>query len=101
MMLHAIGRMLLASALLTGLSVPAAAAEENFVNGEVRKVDAAAGKLTLKHEPIKNLDMDSMIMVFRVKDPSVLPNLKPGDRVRFTADRVDGAITIIKIDKVK
>jgi len=45
--------------------------------------------------------MDSMTMVFRVKDPSVLPSLKPGDKVRFTAGRVDGTITIIKIDKVK
>ncbi|MCW5772585.1 MAG: copper-binding protein [Rhodospirillaceae bacterium] len=88
---------LLAAPLLAG----AAHAETPPVDGEVRKIDAAQGKITLKHGPIKNLDMDGMTMVFRVKDPAMLKGLKPGDKVKFEADRVDGRITIIKLEKAK
>lgn len=69
------------------------------VEGQVVKVDVGAGKLTLKHGPIKNLDMDSMTMVFRVKDPAMLSSIKSGDKVKFVADRVDGALTVTKIEK--
>lgn len=68
-------------------------------NGEVTKIDAAQGKLTLKHGPIKNLDMDSMTMVFRVADPAMLNTVKPGDQVIFEAERVNGQITVTKIRK--
>ncbi len=71
------------------------------VEGQVVKVDAGAGKLTLKHGPIKNLDMDSMTMVFRVADPAMLEKVKAGDKVKFEADRVDGALTVTRIDKAK
>ena len=50
------------------------------VAGEVRKVDKETGKLTLKHAPIPNLDMPDMTMVFRVKDPAMLDNVKAGDK---------------------
>ncbi|HEY9067981.1 MAG TPA: copper-binding protein [Burkholderiaceae bacterium] len=79
---------------------PAAAAAA-ATDGEVRKVDKDAGKLTLKHGPIANLDMPGMTMVFRVADPKMLDSLKEGDRVRFAADRVNGAITITAIDAVR
>ena len=62
------------------------------VNGEVTKVDPAAGKITLRHEPIKNLDMDSMTMVFRIADPAMLRTVKPGDRVRVRNDFVPGHV---------
>ena len=68
-------------------------------NGEITKVDTAQGKLTMKHGPIKNLDMDSMTMVFRVGDPAMLKTVKPGDRVIFEAERVNGQITITKMRK--
>jgi Cu/Ag efflux protein CusF len=68
-------------------------------NGEITKVDPAQGKLTMKHGPIKNLDMDSMTMVFRVGDPAMLKMVKPGDRVVFEAERVNGQITITKMRK--
>ncbi len=68
-------------------------------DGQVTKIDQAAGKITLKHGPIKNLDMDSMTMVFRVKDPAMLKAVKVGDNVKFEAERVDGAITVTKIRK--
>jgi len=71
------------------------------VSGEVVKVDKAAAKITLKHGPIKNLDMDAMTMVFRVADPAMLDKVKAGDKVRFEADRVNGAITITTLDKAK
>ena len=69
------------------------------VDGQVMKIDESAGKITLKHGPIKNLDMDSMTMVFRVKDPAMLKAVKVGDKVKFEAERVDGAITVTKMQK--
>jgi len=72
-----------------------------LVNGEVVKIDQAAGKMTLRHGPIKNLDMDGMTMVFRVADPAMLAKVKAGDRVTFEADRINGALTVTKIDKAR
>jgi Cu/Ag efflux protein CusF len=70
-------------------------------DGEVRKVDVAQGKLTLRHGRIDNLDMDAMTMVFRVADPRMLDQLKKGDKVRFAADNVNGALTVTSIEIVK
>jgi Cu/Ag efflux protein CusF len=69
--------------------------------GEVRKIDKQQGKVTLKHGPITNLDMPSMTMVFKVADPKMLDSLKEGDKVRFAADRVSGAITVTAIEPAK
>lgn len=88
----------IASAVL--LISGAAFAGGSQVKGEVVKVDKAAGKVTLKHGPIRNLDMDSMTMVFRVADPAMLDKVKAGDKVEFEADRVNGAITVTKIGTV-
>jgi len=74
-------------------SAPGAALTE----GEVRKVDKDAGKLTIKHGEIKNLEMPPMTMVYRVKDPAMLDQVKPGDRVRFTAEKIGGALTVTNI----
>ena len=92
-------RNFLAALLAAVLAVSPAVADGDMVKGEVVKVDKAAGKVTLKHGPIKKLDMDSMTMVFRVADPTMLDKMKPGDRVEFEADRVNGAITITKFGK--
>ncbi len=70
-------------------------------DGQVTKIDEAAGKITLKHGPIRNLDMGSMTMVFRVQDPAMLKVIRVGDRVKFEAERVNGAITITKMQKVR
>ena len=73
-----------------------------MVNGEVKKIDEAAGKITLKHGPIKNLDMDDeMTMVFRVKDPAMLKQVKVGDKVQFEAERAAAGITVTKMQKAK
>ncbi len=72
-----------------------------MTDGEVRKVDRDAGKLTLHHGPIANLEMPGMTMVFRVADPKMLDGLKPGDKLRFTAERIDGAITVTRIEPAR
>jgi Cu(I)/Ag(I) efflux system periplasmic protein CusF len=62
----------------------------------------SAGKITLKHGPIKKLEMeDSMTMVFRVQDPAMLKQIKVGDKVKFDADRINGQFTVTKIEKSK
>lgn len=88
---------LLAAAL--SLATSLAFAQAVPANGEVTKVDAAQGKITLKHGPIRNLDMDSMTMVFRAGSPEMLKAVKPGDRVVFEAERVNGQITITRMRK--
>jgi Cu(I)/Ag(I) efflux system periplasmic protein CusF len=90
---------LLAALFAVVLIVSPAVADGDMVKGEVVKVDKAAGKVTLKHGPIKKFDMDSMTMVFRVADPAMLDKMKAGDKIEFEADRVNGAITLTKIGK--
>jgi Cu/Ag efflux protein CusF len=70
-----------------------------MVKADVVKIDKPAGKITLRHGPIKSLDMDAMTMVFRVAEPSMLDKVKAGDSVEFEAERVNGAITVTKIGK--
>lgn len=94
-------RTLLSAALALFFVVGTAWADGEMVMGEVIKIDKSAGKITLKHGPIKTLDMDSMTMVFRVADPAMLDSVKAGDKVRFGADRVNGAITITAMEKAK
>jgi hypothetical protein len=65
---------------------------------EVRKVDTAVGKITLRHGEIPNLEMPPMTMVFQVRDPALLAKVKAGDKVRFTADKVNGAYTVMSIE---
>ncbi|HZF78730.1 MAG TPA: copper-binding protein [Rubrivivax sp.] len=72
-----------------------------IADGEVRKVDKEAGKLTLRHGPLPHLDMGAMTMVFRVSDPTLLDQVKTGDKVRFTADRVNGQFTVTRIERAK
>ena len=77
----------------------AAPARPAWVAGEVRKVDARAGTVTIRHERIANLDMDAMTMVFKAKPPTLLDGLKPGDRLRFTADMADGELVLTAIER--
>jgi Cu(I)/Ag(I) efflux system protein CusF len=77
-------------------------AQSDMVDGQVTKIDDSAGKITLKHGPIKKLDMDEgMTMVFKAEDPALLKSVKVGDKVKFEADRVNGQFTITKIQKAK
>jgi Cu(I)/Ag(I) efflux system protein CusF len=94
-------RTLISIALAAALATGAALASSHQVDGQVVKIDKSAAKITLKHGPIKALDMESMTMVFRVADPAMLDAVKPGDKVRFEAGRVNGAITITAMDKAR
>jgi len=71
------------------------------VEGVVRKVDRDAQKITIKHGPIPSLDMPPMTMVYRVKEPSMLDRVKRGDKIRFSADQVGGAHTVMSIEAVQ
>lgn len=88
----------LATIAFVAFALPAAA---QSVNGTVTKVDEAQSKLTINHGPIKNLDMESMTMVFKAGDPAMLKGLKSGDKIKFDADRVNGQITVTKLQKTK
>ena len=70
-------------------------------DGEVRKVDKEAKKITLKHGEIKNLEMPGMTMVFQVKDPAMLDAVKPGDKVKFKAEKAGGAVVVTEIEVAK
>lgn len=73
------------------------AAAADMVDGEIRKVDMDAKKITIKHGDIKNLDMPGMTMVFQVKDPAMLDKVKAGDKVKFKAEKSGGAIVVTEI----
>jgi len=83
-------------------ALPALAQADDYVNGRVTKIDESAGKITIKHGPIKKFEMEeAMTMVFRAGDPAMLKAVKAGDRVRFVPDRVNGQFTVTKIEKAK
>ena len=71
---------------------------DTLSDGEVRKVDKAAKKITIKHGPLANLDMPPMTMVFRVKDPAMLDKVRAGDKVKFEAENENGALTVVRIE---
>jgi Cu(I)/Ag(I) efflux system protein CusF len=86
-------------ALLAGFAALPALAQNT--DGEVRKIDKAAGKITIKHGEIKNLDMPPMQMVFRAQPPALLDKVQVGDKVRFHAEKVGGTYTITAIEAQK
>ena len=91
--------LVLAFALIMLAAEPALA---QMVDGQVTKIDESAGKITLRHGPLKKFDMEEgMSMVFRVQDPAMLKSVKVGDKVKFEADRVNGQFTVIKMQKAK
>jgi Cu(I)/Ag(I) efflux system periplasmic protein CusF len=94
-----IRKLILASAF--ALAVAPAAAQGDLVDGQVTKIDAPAGKITIKHGPLKKFDMDGMTMVFRAADPAMLKAVKAGDKVKFDADKINGQFTVTKIEKAK
>lgn len=79
----------------------APSSDSDAVDAEVRKVDRETGKITLKHGAIKNLDMPGMTMVFKAKDPAELDKLQAGDKVKFKAEKNNGAIFAREITLIK
>jgi Cu(I)/Ag(I) efflux system periplasmic protein CusF len=95
-------RIMLAVAASLVLAGAPAWAQSEMVDGQVTKIDESAGKITLKHGPIKKFDMgDGMTMVFRAQDPGMLKQVKTGDKVKFDADKINGQFTVTKIQKAK
>ena len=94
-------RVTAALAMTLGLTV-SALAQAASINGEVKKIDEGAGKITLKHGPAKSLGMDEpMTMVYRVKDPAMLRQVKVGDRVSFEAEEAASGYTVTKMQRSK
>ena len=77
------------------------AAGEHETEALVRKVDPAAGQITLRHGAIPGMDMGAMTMVYSVKDKTLLDGLKAGDKVRFAAEKVDGSYVVTRIEKAE
>jgi Cu/Ag efflux protein CusF len=84
---------------MSGSSAKPAGEKASMSHGEIKKVDAAAGKLTIKAGPIENLGMEAMTMVFKVKDPAMLSQVKVGDKIDFVAEEVNGDVTVTKLQK--
>jgi Cu/Ag efflux protein CusF len=92
----------LMSACALGAWSQLALAQAALIDGQVVKVDPSAANITIKHGPIKKLDMDQgMTMVFHAQDPGLLKGVKAGDKIRFDADSVHGQLTVKKIEKAK
>ena len=109
---HIIAAILIAAALpLSALAddahhkdkdaVSASASASQLADGEVRKVDRDAKKLTIRHGPLPSLDMPAMTMVFQVRDAAMLDTVKTGDKVKFAADKVGGAFIVNQLEVVK
>ena len=88
-----------AAPMVTAPVASAAAAKTDLpmTEGEIRKVDLESKKVTIKHGDIKNLDMPGMTMVFQVKDPAMLDKIKAGDKVKFSVEKLNGAIVVTNI----
>jgi Cu(I)/Ag(I) efflux system protein CusF len=75
---------------------------QSLIDGQVTKVDQSAGNITIKHGPIKKLDMNQgMTMVFHAQDPALIKSVKAGDKIKFDAEDVNGQLTVTKIEKAK
>ena len=79
----------------------AASVPMQMVEGQVKKVDKSGGKVTLSHGPLENLNMPAMTMAFGVKNASWLDQMKSGDKIRFMAENVNGAITVVHFEASK
>jgi Cu/Ag efflux protein CusF len=99
----AIGLSTGAAAQMSSMAPMAAAsvAPGAMSEGEIKNVDKDAGKLTIRHGELKNLGMPGMTMVFRVKDPAMLSQVKVGDKIHFVAEKVNGALTVSTLEVAK
>ena len=84
-----------------GAAAPQAEGAGAVTEGEVKKIDKEAQKITLRHGEIKNIGMPPMTMVFKVKDPAMLDTLQAGDKVRFVVERAEGAMVVTQIEAKK
>jgi len=89
-------------ALALSIASQSAVAQSELIDGQVTKVDQSAGKITIKHGPLKRLGMESgMTMVYKAQDPAMLKAVKAGNKIKFDAEQVNGQYTVTKIEKAK
>ena len=103
-MIQVMMRRIAAALLAAAMIAPPVHADDahHLADGEVRKVDKDAGKLTLRHGPMPQLDMPQpMTMVYRVKDPAMLDQVKAGDKVKFQAEKIGGTYTVTQIQPAR
>ncbi len=104
MTIHSSTLAALVAATMGVLAMPASATEIVLSDGQVLStgrvvhIDVNAGKITIEHKPIKHFYMESMTMIFRVKDPAMLVALTPGDKIRFEVERDNNGFIITKIE---
>jgi len=91
-----------APALALCVMASVALAQAGLIDGQVVKVDPSASNITIKHGPIKKLDMDQgMTMVFHAPSADLLKGVKAGDKIKFDAESVNGQLTVTKVEKSK
>jgi Cu/Ag efflux protein CusF len=89
-----------AAAFTAGFSLLSTSAlAETWTKAEVKAVDAEQGKVTLKHEPITEMEMPAMTMVFRMVDPAKLEGLNEGDQIEFVAGNENGQLVVQDLKK--
>ena len=85
----------------TGTTALAQAQKPQPVEGEVTRINKDTQKLSIRHGPLPHLDMPAMNMVYAVKDPALLDNVKVGSKITFVAEKIDGTFTVLSIDSVR
>lgn len=88
-------------ALVLSLAASSPSLAQALVDGEVRRIDKDAGKMTLRHGPIPSLDMGAMTMVFRAREPAMLDGLKIGQKIRFEPAKIDGQLVVLRIESAR
>jgi len=77
---------------------PAAGQKTGKGTGLIQQIDRRKGVVTIKHGPLRGLNISAMTMTFLVKDKAMLSNLQPLQKVDFelTYDGKNYLITDIK-----
>lgn len=88
---------ILVAAAASSIALAGAVAAQEYTAGEITKIDAAQKKITIKHGELKNLGMPGMTMVFAAGDDAMLTKVKAGQKIQFTADKVNGRLTVTSI----
>lgn len=94
-------RPIAAAVLALAVFATAAVADGEVTRGQVTKIDEAQAKITIQHGPIKKFNMDAMEMIFKAADPAMVKAVKVGDKIDFHVDKVNGQMTVTKLEKAK
>jgi Cu/Ag efflux protein CusF len=87
---------------VAGLLIPfSISAADKLAEGTVKKIDAPTQRVMLAHGRIDSIGMMPMTMMFKVKEPAMLKQVKEGDKIRFQVEDLGGSYTIVRIEAVK